>query len=98
MALKDKSAKTVAKSFDDIFHEAKIVPSSIETDQGTEFTGNQQFFDDKKIYFRTLRGKHKGNKKPQFIQVSILSVGFMFCWLHYFAVCETNIMNKMFTH
>lgn len=59
VALQQKSAKSVSDAFDKIWKEAGVHPTSLETDQGTEFVGNRKYFEDLKIYFRTLRGKHK---------------------------------------
>ena len=50
--LKDKSASTVTKAFDDIFKDSKRLPRRLRTDRGTEFTSaeTRAFFKRKAIH------------------------------------------------
>jgi hypothetical protein len=43
-ALKSKRAEEVQNALKEFFEEAHIIPEKIQTDQGTEFTGNKKFF------------------------------------------------------
>ena len=51
-ALKDKSASTVTKAFDDIFKDSKRLPRRLRTDRGTEFTSaeTRSFFKRKRVH------------------------------------------------
>ena len=58
-ALKSKESGEVKEAFKEIFDEAKVIPKKLETDRGSEFLGNRQFFNQKKIFFKTKIGRHK---------------------------------------
>ena len=57
--IKKKDQATVQKAFDDIFKEAKMTPSKLETDQGQEFLSNRKFFSKNQIYLKIKTGAQK---------------------------------------
>lgn len=60
--LKDKSASKVQAAFEKIVTEQFKSPIyKLESDQGTEFTGNKSYFKEKNIYFHTKVQKHKAS-------------------------------------
>ncbi len=67
-ALKTKHAKSIKKAFEAIFRTAALIPDKLETDQGTEFTGNKSFFKEKNIFFKVKTGRHKAAFAERAIQ------------------------------
>jgi Integrase core domain len=59
--LKTKSAEAIQLAFDDIFKEAKIFPSVLQTDKGSEFRGSVSYFRKHNIFWKIKRGSNKGN-------------------------------------
>ncbi len=57
--LKSKKAENVEKAFTSIFLEAGMKPEKIETDQGSEFQNERQFFKKQKIFFKIKIGINK---------------------------------------
>ncbi len=61
-SLKEKSAGQIREAFEKIYNEEFQSPIyKLESDQGTEFTGNKKYFKEKHIYFHTKVQKHKAS-------------------------------------
>ena len=58
-ALKSKKASEVEKAFKSIFAEANVIPEKLETDKGSEFHNNRQFFDKNKIFLKVKVAANK---------------------------------------
>ncbi len=61
VAIKSKSAATIRKAFNKIFLKCQDKPNVLETDRGSEFVGNKEFFKTKKIFFKFKTGKNKAS-------------------------------------
>ncbi len=67
--LKSKDAETVRLAFKKIFKRAGLKPNVLETDKGTEFTGNKKYFQTESIYFKVKIGRHKAAFAEKGIQI-----------------------------
>ncbi len=61
VAIKSKSVDIIKLAFQKIFLKCGDKPDVLESDRGTEFTGNKRFFRDKNIYFKIKTGKNKAS-------------------------------------
>ncbi len=57
--LKSKRAEEVEKAFKSIFIEANLKPQQLETDKGSEFHNNRNFFEKNNIYLKIKVGANK---------------------------------------
>ncbi len=60
-AIKSKSSESVRRAFRKIFRTIDDKPDVLETDQGSEFVSNAQFFKDEKIFLKFKRGPNKAS-------------------------------------
>ena len=67
--LETKSAKEVRLAFKKIFKEAGMRPQTLETDRGTEFLANRNFFRNHQIFHKIKIGKNKAAFAEHAIQV-----------------------------
>ena len=59
--LEDKGKESVKTALEEIFKEMGKKPTNLESDQGTEFTGNKAFFQAEGINFRIKGGQNKAS-------------------------------------
>ncbi len=60
-AIKSKSAESIQKAFIKIFRMVNDKPDVLETDQGTEFVGNKNFFEKEKVFLKFKTGANKAS-------------------------------------
>ncbi len=60
-SLKSKSSQAVQKAFKIIFQKCGDKPDVLETDQGSEYVGNKEFFKKEKIYLKWKIGLNKAS-------------------------------------
>ncbi len=66
-ALRTKHANSIKRAFEGIFRTTGLIPDKLETDQGTEFTGNKTFFKEKKFFLKLkLASTRQHTQKEQF--------------------------------
>ena len=59
--LRNKSAQETRQGFQKILGELHDHPDVLQTDGGTEFVGNKEFFKSEKIYWKIMYGKNKAS-------------------------------------
>ena len=95
--LKDKSSASVKQAFIHIMDASHVHPSTLSTDQGTEFVGLQWWFRKQKIYHILRRGANKASVAEHAIRVikgrlyRALSSGHKDSWSRVLASVVDNI-------
>ncbi len=57
--IKTKSKLQIQRAFQTIFKEASLRPEKLESDQGSEFVSNRQFFEKENIFLKVKTGANK---------------------------------------
>ncbi len=59
--IKSKSANSIQRAFNKIFAQCDDKPDVLETDRGSEFAGNRQYFKEQKIFLKFKTGLNKAS-------------------------------------
>lgn len=99
-AVKDKTANAIKDAFHKIYEQFESPIVKLESDSGTEFTGNRKYFQHENIYFKTKHSIHKASfaehaiylvKRKMYLMLrSELSQN----WPKYLQLAVTNLNNK----